>query len=44
MNTIICRKCSGPHLTIKCGKNEQVVQVLKEQIPKEYIPKEYIPK
>ena len=27
-NKIICRKCGGDHLTIKCGKNKQDTIVL----------------
>jgi RNA recognition motif-containing protein len=27
-NKIICRKCGGEHLTIKCGKNKQDTNVL----------------
>ena len=31
-NTIKCRKCGGPHFTIKCGK-EQIIEPVKEDIP-----------
>ena len=30
-NKIICRKCGGPHFTIKCGK-EPVKEIIKEVI------------
>ena len=34
-NKIICRKCGGPHLTIKCGKEKEVKI---EQPPEQEIP------
>ena len=33
--TLVCRKCSGPHLTIKCGKDK----IISETIPSETTPK-----
>jgi RNA recognition motif-containing protein len=38
MDSIKCRKCGGPHLTIKCGKNDIEV---KETFKKEYSRKSY---
>ncbi len=29
-NSIKCRKCGGPHLTIKCGKEVKVVEEVKD--------------
>ena len=40
--TLVCRKCSGPHLTIKCGKDKIILES-KETIPSETIPSETIP-
>jgi len=37
INKIICRKCGGPHFTIKCGK-EKVKEVISE--PSEFIEPE----
>ena len=35
---IKCRKCGGPHLTIKCGKEEQKIEDVKNNdIKKEYV-------
>lgn len=37
-NIIKCRKCGGPHFTIKCGKEtiqDNIIQVEKIEIPKE---------
>jgi hypothetical protein len=31
-NKIICRKCGGPHFTIKCGKEKQTEEKTKEQL------------
>ena len=25
-NKLLCRKCGGPHLTIKCGKEKKIIQ------------------
>ena len=39
MNTLVCKKCGGEHLTIKCGKQqaksiiENVVDILKVDNP-----------
>jgi hypothetical protein len=39
MNTLVCKKCGGEHLTIKCGKQqtksivENVVDILKQPNP-----------
>lgn len=35
--TLVCRKCGGPHLTMKCGKDKVVV----EEKPTEYKRKTY---
>ena len=32
MNKIICRKCGGEHLTIKCGKEKETVTVEPEKV------------
>jgi hypothetical protein len=43
-NKIVCRKCKGNHLTIKCGKEESKLDKLTEIIPEEkkiYIQKNY---
>lgn len=29
VNTIKCRKCGGPHLTIKCGKKVETIETIK---------------
>ena len=31
-NTIICRKCGGPHFTIKCGKAKPVQDLVPEPV------------
>ena len=37
-NKIICRKCSGPHFTIKCGK--EIIPTQPEKIAQPEIPKQ----
>ena len=32
MSLIVCKKCSGPHLTIKCGKEKKPIEIKKERI------------
>ena len=34
MSLIICKKCGGPHITIKCGKESKIIEPVVE-IPKE---------
>uniref|UniRef100_A0A6C0D9Q1 RRM domain-containing protein n=1 Tax=viral metagenome TaxID=1070528 RepID=A0A6C0D9Q1_9ZZZZ len=30
VNTIKCRKCGGPHLTIKCGKKVETTEIVEK--------------
>ena len=41
-NKIVCRKCQGNHLTIKCGKEESKLDKLTEIKPEENEKKIYI--
>ena len=43
---ISCRKCGGPHLTIKCGKSKSnnLDNKPKKHTPKKYTPKKHTPK
>jgi hypothetical protein len=34
INKVICRKCGGPHFTIKCGKEKPVEKPVEKQVEK----------
>ena len=37
---LVCRKCGGPHITIKCGKDKKPEEPLNKELPKEPIKME----
>jgi RNA recognition motif-containing protein len=37
VNTIKCRKCGGPHLTIKCGKKVKTTEIIEKIERKPYV-------
>jgi len=39
MSLIICKKCNGPHLTIKCGKEPKPKEVEIKKEPRVYLDK-----
>ena len=39
MSLIVCKKCSGPHLTIKCGKEPKPKEIEVKKEPKVYLDK-----
>jgi len=45
-NKIICRKCGGPHFTIKCGKEKVIDPIIKplEKEPENNHPTQNLPK
>ncbi len=42
MSLIVCKKCGGPHLTIKCGKEPKVKEV--KEVETKIVPRVYLDK
>lgn len=42
MSLIVCKKCGGPHLTLRCGKETKPIEVKKPREPELYLDKRKI--
>ena len=39
MSLIICKKCGGPHITIRCGKETKPIEIKKPEELNTYVPR-----